>query len=68
MQLKTSYLDLPILSILVQQVGKGHGVDDFLFFIVMVLVFFISFVARQLTQWAYTISFRMNNLVIRFKF
>jgi hypothetical protein len=44
------YLALPILNILVPQVGQAPVVAGFLFFIVTALGFFISFLARHLTQ------------------
>ena len=47
---KNSYLDLPILNILVPQVGQVPWVAGFLFFIVTALGLFISFLALHLTQ------------------
>jgi hypothetical protein len=41
---------LPILNILVPQVGHIPEVAGLLFFMVMALAFFISFLARHFTQ------------------
>jgi hypothetical protein len=43
---------LPILNILVLQVGQTPWVAGLPFFIVMALVLFISFLARHFTQYA----------------
>jgi len=47
----SSYLLLPILKILVPQVGQVPSVAGFLFFMTMLLGFLISFLARHFTQY-----------------
>jgi hypothetical protein len=61
------YLALPILNILVPQVGQIPEVAGRLFFITMALAAFISFLARHLTQYASILHLLLNTNDIPFQ-